>query len=70
MSEDIRLLDRIAVNATEAAKLLGVSRPTLYALMHREDFPCIRPTGPGGPGTYPGGRAKGVGCRPAKRKGV
>lgn len=54
MSSEIKLLDRIAVNATEAAKLLGVSRPTLYTIMHRADFPCIRPMGPGGPGADPG----------------
>jgi len=48
MSGDFRLSDRITLNATETAKVMGISRPTLYALMHREDFPCIRPTGPGG----------------------
>lgn len=46
--EEPRLIDRIAVNATEAAKLLGVSRTTIYQYMQREDFPCVRLSGPGG----------------------
>lgn len=46
--EETRLLDRLAVNAAEAAKLLGVSRVTMYQYMNRKDFPAIRPTGPGG----------------------
>lgn len=31
-------LEPIAVRAGEAAKLLGVSKPTLYTLAKREDF--------------------------------
>jgi len=42
MSEDIRLIDRIAVNSTEAARLCGVSRPTLYRWTHMEGFPVVR----------------------------
>lgn len=30
----------IAVSATEAAKILGISRPTLYQLKNRADFPA------------------------------
>ena len=32
-------LHPIAVSATEAAKILGISRPTLYQLKNRADFP-------------------------------
>lgn len=35
-------LEPLAVGATEAARLLGVSRPTLYQLMNRVDFPSFR----------------------------
>ena len=35
-------LEPLAVSAAEAARLLGVSRPTLYALLNREDFPSFR----------------------------
>jgi len=48
MNEDIRLIDRLAVDATEAAQLLGVSRTTIYQYMARKDFPCVRLMGPGG----------------------
>ena len=32
----------LALSVTEAAKLLGISRPTLYTLIHREDFPAFK----------------------------
>ena len=32
----------LVVSAAEAARLLGVSRPTLYQLLNREDFPSFR----------------------------
>lgn len=35
-------MDRIAFSPTEAAKLLGVSRPTLYQLLHKEGFPSFK----------------------------
>lgn len=35
-------LEPLAVGTTEAARLLGVSRPTLYQLINREDFPSFR----------------------------
>ena len=35
-------LDPLAVSAAEAARLLGVSRPTLYQLLSRADFPSFR----------------------------
>ena len=35
-------LSPLAVSAAEAARLLGISRPTLYQLLNREDFPSFR----------------------------
>lgn len=35
-------LKPLAVSAAEAARLLGVSRPTMYQIMNREDFPSFR----------------------------
>ena len=35
-------LEPLAVSAAEAARLLGVSRPTLYQLLNRADFPSFR----------------------------
>lgn len=34
--------ERVALSVTEAAALLGVSRPTVYQLMNRADFPAFR----------------------------
>lgn len=34
-------LSPLAVSAAEATRLLGVSRPTLYTLLNREDFPSF-----------------------------
>ena len=31
-----------AVSTTEAARLLGVSRPTIYTLINRSDFPAFK----------------------------
>lgn len=35
-------MDKLAVGTTEAAELLGISRPTLYQLLNRADFPSFR----------------------------
>ena len=35
-------LEPLAVSTTEAARLMGISRPTLYQLMGRPDFPSFR----------------------------
>ncbi len=35
-------LSPLAVSAAEAARLLGVSRPTLYQYIARDDFPSFR----------------------------
>ena len=35
-------LEPLAVSAEEAARLIGVSRPTVYQLMSREDFPAFK----------------------------
>ena len=34
----VEQLEPIAVRASEAARLLGISKPKLYELTHREDF--------------------------------
>ena len=34
--------EKLALSVTEAATLLGVSRPTVYELIKREDFPSFR----------------------------
>ena len=33
--------DKLTLNITEAAEALGVSRPTMYQLIRREDFPSF-----------------------------
>lgn len=35
-------LEPMAVSTSEAARLLGVSKPKLYQLMCREDFPSFK----------------------------
>lgn len=35
-------VEPLAVGTDAAAKLLGVSRPTLYTLLNRSDFPSFR----------------------------
>lgn len=35
-------LDPLAVSASEAARLLGVSKPKIYELMGRVDFPSFK----------------------------
>ncbi len=37
-----RHLEPLAVSAAEAARLLGVSRPTIYQYIGREDFPSFK----------------------------
>ncbi len=34
-------MEKITLNVGEAAELLGVSRPTIYRLMRRSDFPVL-----------------------------
>ena len=34
--------EKIALSVSEAADLLGVSRPTVYTLIHRDDFPAFK----------------------------
>jgi len=36
------MMEKIALTAAEACELIGVSRPTLYQLVHRADFPAMR----------------------------
>ena len=35
-------MERLAVKPSEAARMLDVSRPTLYQWMNRQDFPVVR----------------------------
>lgn len=35
-------IEPMAVSAAEAAKLLGVSRPKVYELLNRDDFPAFK----------------------------
>lgn len=35
-------MDKLAYSSTEAAQVLGVSRPTVYQLMKRDDFPVFK----------------------------
>lgn len=35
-------MEPMAVSAVEAARLLGVSKPKVYELMGREDFPAFK----------------------------
>ena len=35
-------MEPLAVSAPEAARLLGISKPTLYQMMRREDFPAFK----------------------------
>lgn len=35
-------VEQLAVSAAEAAKLLGISKPTVYELMRRSDFPSFK----------------------------
>ena len=40
--DDVCKDNRMAVSVAEAADLLGLSRPTVYQLTHRADFPAVR----------------------------
>ncbi len=33
--------DKITMNVSEAAAALGISRPTFYEIMRRDDFDCV-----------------------------
>lgn len=35
-------LEPLAVSATEAARLLGVSKPTIYQYIHQDGFPAFK----------------------------
>lgn len=40
--ETAQKTERVALTVTEAAAALGVSRPTVYKLLRRADFPGFR----------------------------
>lgn len=35
-------LEPMAISASETARILGVSRPTVYQLFHQEGFPAFK----------------------------
>jgi excisionase family DNA binding protein len=35
-------MEKIALSVAEAAEALGVSKPTVYELIHRDDFPSFK----------------------------
>lgn len=35
-------MEKLAYSSAEAAQVLGVSRPTVYQLMKRDDFPAFK----------------------------
>lgn len=35
-------MDKLTYSVAETAQVLGVSKPTVYSLIHREDFPAFR----------------------------
>lgn len=38
----VKNLEPLAVSTAEAARLLGVSRPTVYQYIRRQDFPAFK----------------------------
>ena len=42
MMQTMRTVDKVTLSVTETAAALGVSRPTVYTLLHRQDFPAFR----------------------------
>ena len=40
--QTLRTVDKVTLSVTETAAALGVSRPTVYTLLHRQDFPAFR----------------------------
>lgn len=40
--QTLRTVDEVTLSVTETAAALGVSRPTVYTLLHRQDFPAFR----------------------------
>ena len=39
--QTMRTVDRVTLSVTETAAALGVSRPTVYALLHKRGFPAF-----------------------------
>lgn len=40
--QTMRAIDRVTLSITETAAALGVSRPTVYTLLHKRGFPAFR----------------------------
>lgn len=36
------MLDKLTYSVAEAAEVLGISRPKVYDLLHRDDFPSFK----------------------------
>ena len=42
LCNDDKITNKITLNVSETAAALGLSRPTVYKLCKREDFPALR----------------------------
>lgn len=40
--KETKSADKLALNVTDVAAVLGISRPKAYELMRREDFPVVQ----------------------------
>lgn len=40
--QTLRTVDKVTLSVTETAAALGVSRPTVYALLHKRNFPAFK----------------------------
>ena len=40
--QTMRAIDRVTLSITETAAALGVSRPTVYTLLHKRGFPAFK----------------------------
>ena len=38
----MEVTEKLALSVTETAAILGVSKPTVYDLIHRDDFPSFK----------------------------
>ena len=38
----MEITEKLALSVDEAAKLIGVSKPTMYNIIHTTDFPCFK----------------------------
>lgn len=38
----MEITEKLALSVGEAAQLIGVSRPTMYNIIHTQNFPCFK----------------------------